>query len=97
MEPTCKDCENFLGGGDWGLCCKNPPKEAISWCGFLCYEDTPICSNFKPIIKLTSNQFIDTFCNNCGSQRCGGIGTEWFNGCRYKYYLQNEDNKNETN
>ncbi len=47
MNKTCKDCNNFLGGGDWNLCCKNPPKDKVSWCGFLCYEYTPACENFK--------------------------------------------------
>lgn len=22
---TCKDCKYFIGGGDWNLCCSNPP------------------------------------------------------------------------
>ena len=44
---TCKDCSNFLGGGDWNLCCKNPPKDRVGWCGFLCYEDTEACENFN--------------------------------------------------
>ena len=44
---TCGCCENFLGGGDWNLCCKNPPKDKVGWCGFLCYEDTEACENFK--------------------------------------------------
>ena len=44
---TCKDCSNFLGGGDWNLCCKNPPKDQVGWCGFLCYEDTEACENFN--------------------------------------------------
>lgn len=44
---TCETCKNFIGGGDWGLCCKDPPKSQISWCGFLCYEDTPACENYK--------------------------------------------------
>ena len=43
----CKDCVNFLGGGDWNLCCKNPPEDQVSWCGFLCYEDTEACKNFE--------------------------------------------------
>ena len=47
MNKTCKDCANFLGGGDWDLCCKNPPKDEESWCGFLCYEYTEACENFK--------------------------------------------------
>lgn len=45
----CKDCDNFLGGGDWNLCCKNPPEDQVGWCGFLCYEDTEACQNFKPL------------------------------------------------
>ncbi len=46
-NKTCKDCDNFLGGGDWNLCCKNPPEDKVGWCGFLCYEDTEACENFK--------------------------------------------------
>lgn len=48
MTPTCKSCTHFLGGGDWSLCCSNPPEDQVGWCGFLCYEDTPACENFKP-------------------------------------------------
>ena len=44
----CADCDNFLGGGDWNLCCKNPPEDKVGWCGFLCYADTEACKNFKP-------------------------------------------------
>jgi len=42
---TCKDCANFLGLGDWDLCCKES-HEGYPF-GFLCYEDTPICEKFK--------------------------------------------------
>ena len=52
MNKTCKDCDNFLGGGDWNLCCKNPPEDQVSWCGFLCYEDTEVCQNFKPKLRI---------------------------------------------
>lgn len=46
---TCKDCEYFIGAGDWNLCCSNPPASAKdNYCGFLCYEDTEACENFKP-------------------------------------------------
>jgi hypothetical protein len=45
---TCKDCKYFMGMGDWDLCCSKPPARAKdSWCGFLCYEDTEACENFK--------------------------------------------------
>ena len=49
---TCKDCDNFLGMGDWDLCCKNPPEDQVGWCGFLCYEDTEACQNFKPKLRI---------------------------------------------
>lgn len=51
-NKTCKECDNFLGLGDWNLCCKNPPKDKVSWCGFLCYEDTEACQNFKPLVRI---------------------------------------------
>jgi hypothetical protein len=46
-RKTCKDCSNFTGCGDWNLCCMNPPEDKVGWCGFLCYEDTEACNNFK--------------------------------------------------
>lgn len=45
MNYTCKDCESFLGGGDWDLCCAEEHPEYP--CGFLCYEDSSICDLFK--------------------------------------------------
>lgn len=36
---TCSSCEKFLGGGDWGLCCK------IKW--GLTYEDSPACKEYE--------------------------------------------------
>lgn len=47
IKYFCKDCDNFIGMGDWNLCCKNPPEDQIGWCGFLCYENTEACKNFK--------------------------------------------------
>lgn len=41
-KPTCAACTNFLGGGDWGLCCK------VSY--DLCYQDSPACENFKAAV-----------------------------------------------
>ena len=52
QPKTCKDCNNFLGGGDWNLCCKEPPEDQTCWCGFLCYEDTEACQNFKPKLRF---------------------------------------------
>lgn len=36
---------------------------------------------------LTEEQFIKLYCNNCGSQRCEGINSEWFEGCKFKDQL----------
>ena len=33
---------------------------------------------------MNNKQFIEKYCYNCGTQRCEGIGTEWFDGCHYK-------------
>lgn len=38
--------------------------------------------------KLTEEEFIEQYCYNCGSQRCEGIGTEWFDGCQNKEHLR---------
>lgn len=46
IQHRCKDCDNFIGGGDFDLCCKNPPEEDVAIFGHLCYEDTPACRNF---------------------------------------------------
>lgn len=52
------------------------------WCGELGdYE------MFRPI-KLTQEEFVELHCHNCGSQRCEGIGTEWFDGCKFKEHLK---------
>jgi hypothetical protein len=60
-NKTCKDCNNFAGMGDWDLCCTNPPKDKVGYCGFLCYEDTEACQNFKPLrrIRLRTDKQID--------------------------------------
>ena len=40
---------------------------------------------------MNDEKFIETYCHNCGSQRCEGIGTEWFEGCKYKWNHDNYD------
>ncbi len=39
-EPTCGECEDFLGFGDWGLSCKSSYHT-------LCDSDTPACERFR--------------------------------------------------
>ena len=41
--------------------------------------------------KLSAEEFYDKFCSHCGSQRCEGIGTVWFDGCMYKELLKEEE------
>lgn len=36
---------------------------------------------------MDKEQFIKTHCLNCGSQRCEGIDSEWFEGCSKKWDL----------
>lgn len=46
---------------------------------------------------LSKEEFIKKYCQCCGSQRCEGIGTEWFEGCQHKDELiQTEENQNES-
>ena len=36
---------------------------------------------------MTEKQFIETYCHNCGTQRCEGPGTEWLEGCPKRWNL----------
>lgn len=40
--------------------------------------------------KLSKDEFIKKYCNSCGSQRCEGPESEWFEGCRMKTLLKEE-------
>ena len=44
-----------------------------------------------PKEKLSKAEFYDKFCSGCGSLRCEGIGTVWFDGCMYKELLKEEE------
>ena len=37
-------------------------------------------------------EFVQHYCHNCGSQRCEGVGTPWFEGCGYKKHLKDYEN-----
>ena len=39
---------------------------------------------------LTEEEFYKKYCEMCGSQRCEGIGTDWFDGCRFKDRLTHQ-------
>lgn len=36
---------------------------------------------------MNEKQFVETYCYKCGTQRCEGIGTEWFEGCPKRWNL----------
>lgn len=36
---------------------------------------------------MNKEEFIKTYCLNCGTQRCEGIDSEWFEGCKKKWEL----------
>lgn len=40
---------------------------------------------------MNEKQFIETYCNKCGTQRCEGVGTEWFEGCSKRWNLDGMD------
>ncbi len=73
---------------------KTPPlEELLSYVGIIpdeyverskiVHEDV-----FKDgVAHLTSEQFEKLYCNICGSQRCEGVDSEWFDGCKFKDHL----------
>ena len=54
----------------------------------------PIENNLADMYGVDTMEFEDPkeftqhYCHNCGSQRCEGVGTEWFEGCGYKEHLK---------
>ena len=36
------------------------------------------------------DEFVEHFCRRCGSQRCEGVGTEWWVACKHKDHLKTE-------
>ena len=39
-------------------------------------------------MKLNEGDFIEKYCLWCGTQRCEGIGTVWFDGCLHRFELK---------
>ena len=40
---------------------------------------------------MNKKQFTETYCLQCGTQRCEGIDSEWFEGCPYRWNLDDMD------
>lgn len=46
------------------------------------------CIDYEPWSPtLSENEFIEKYCHNCGTQRCEGIGTPWFDGCERRFEM----------
>lgn len=40
---------------------------------------------------MNKYQFLNTYCLYCGTQRCEGVDSEWFEGCEHKDELEEEE------
>lgn len=45
-------------------------------------------------MKMNESEFIEEYCLCCGTQRCEGIGTIWFDGCPYRFELKGYEDEN---
>lgn len=43
--------------------------------------------NVEPL-KLNKEEFEEKYCKLCGTQRCEGVDSDWFDGCKYKDSLK---------
>lgn len=49
-----------------------------------CPASKPKYLNKKDKNLLSKEEFYKKYCEICGSQRCEGIDTDWFDGCKFK-------------
>ena len=40
--------------------------------------------------QITEKEFEEMFCKLCGTQRCEGVDSEWFEGCKHKDKLKQD-------
>ena len=40
---------------------------------------------------MNEKEFVEKYCGLCGTQRCEGIHSEWFEGCKYRWNLEGKD------
>ena len=89
MDKTCKDCSHLIGAG-WNLHCTEHNSGYLS--GLLLYnENTQSCEKYEQIIQINKEEFIKKYCHQCGTQRCEGPDTEWFDGCQMKKFLRTDN------
>lgn len=46
--------------------------------------------NDIPDNSLSQDDFCEKYCKECGTQRCEGVGSDWFEGCHHKNKLKRE-------
>lgn len=88
-EKKCGNCANFLGMGDWDLCCSDPPEEDVGFAGHLCYADTKACRKYTPkcgewitVHPLDCMTLVPVMqCSICGNLESGYLTDEDCNYC----------------
>lgn len=45
-------------------------------------------------MKMNESDFIEKHCLWCGTQRCEGIATVWFDGCPHRFELKGYEDEN---
>ena len=81
-KSICHDCDKKLYPEDYDEEDIPNPLTGYYQPKFVVGENGNVCT------KLTKEEFIETYCHNCGSQKCEGIGTEWFDGCQHRHELK---------
>ena len=90
------DCKTGHIGNDWKIIKKRSYKdvnngETVDGVKFITEEQRVVANETDTSQeKLSAGEFYDKFCSHCGSQRCEGIGTDWFEGCEHKEFLKGE-------
>lgn len=98
IPDACRHCPNHPSNGGAGYCnctlgdykitANTYTTTATNTTDTLTITIPPNTNDTVYVNQLTEKQFIETYCDNCGTQRCEGIGTEWFDGCRHRHELK---------
>ena len=91
------DCKTGHISNDWKIIKKRSYKdvnngEKIGGVKYITEEQQVVANETDTSQeKLSAGEFYNKFCSHCGSQRCEGIGTDWFEGCEHKELLKEEN------
>lgn len=72
------------------ICKKEFLKEDLSICNgkWTCPDCNKLQNQEDYKDNLSPKEFVETYCNNCRLQGCEGIGTVWFQDCKYRNRLK---------